>query len=106
VASWAVNHAKRGEHRTEVTEVTEKAGTVGTYASPYADTPYTDPPTRFSPEATEGELRVVGRSLVDTGGFPAGNQAIGVASRRSRSRAALVPFMGFKLRLDPLDHHR
>jgi hypothetical protein len=54
VASWAVNHAIRGEHRTEVTEVTERAGTVGTYASPYADTPYTDPPTRFSPEATEG----------------------------------------------------
>jgi hypothetical protein len=22
---------------------------VGTYASPYADTPYADPPTRFSP---------------------------------------------------------
>jgi hypothetical protein len=84
VASWAVNHAKRGEHRTEITEVTERAGTVGTYASPYADTPYTDP---FLPGGHGGELRVVGRSLVDTGGFPAENQAIWVASHGDRAHA-------------------
>ena len=40
-------------------------------------------------------------------GFLAGNHAIGGSiARRSRSRAALVPAMGFKHRLDPLDHHR
>jgi hypothetical protein len=63
----------RGKHRTEGTEVTEEGWgvAVGTYASPHADTPYADPPTRFSPRPTPTRRPVSARpgSLVDTVAF-------------------------------------